>query len=69
MSRARQDLAHTLRLRLFFSLITNAQIERKSSNDNRAGSDYEAFKGHIFDLGDEEVEDFALSRTEVISAS
>ena len=43
--RARPNLAHTLRLLLFFALLTNAQIARETSNDNRAASGHKAFEG------------------------
>ena len=39
--RARPNLAHTLRLLLFFALLTNAQSARETSNDDRSAP------GHI----------------------
>ena len=43
--RARPNLAHTLRLLLFFALLTTAQIARGTSNGSCAASGHQAFEG------------------------
>ena len=44
-ARARPNLAHTLRLLLFFALLANAQIARGTSNGSCAASGHKAFEG------------------------